>query len=770
MGLFSSKKKTKVYTATIRVVADDQIPDTPKNSTLKGIIRKENIAEHMVDGVLNSLPIKAGRMFRYAKKNYAYGLPRGSIETDIQGEDIVQQVISREVGYPVTLDYFKYSSLNSLHVGWKRLVGEYGYNSQTNELEVLSIREGVPVYLNNMLAVYTQETFDDAEPGDLDQWGTSPSAGFTPERPLGAFSSIWKYAAGTPYVLDPTAEIDRVEVLYSFEVELEELVGGLTVITKELMEGTLFLDVPAVNETVPHYHAKYTNPQGLSQYWMYAEGYGGYPEVDAIHKTDYDEIGTYFPFTYFRLDKKNRTLERFRDRPEYKTTKKMLSYLDMDYDALAKSIHQSPTIDDIEQALMIWAVPADTENEEERRYLFEYFHLLFYASTSTFNLAGTLADGLGEFNNRGSQAITIKDKAYTMNLKYQGISKRRVAGKIGTGKVGSHHSEYGEDTTVEKYTNTNGDRQRGLMERVVKVPYYSYRKQVNATFYEEIRVYNPTLTYTVWDGKNVVAKGKSKSLLIPLDHSITKLLPILKREILYSRSLHFVMNTRITTKEKWYQSGVFKIVMIIIAAVVTFFFPPGGAALWAGIIGAGIVIHMITALVVSLIINMVVGAAITMVTKVLGAEVAMVLAIALIAYGGYQGVSQGLSFTQTMATNVVTLGTNLVKASVSEYFRAEGDVLNKQTGEFELMVTSKNKELDEAKKLLDSGIDINPYEFVGSMPMVVWGESPKDLYMRTVESGNIGMATIEMVGSYVDVALTLPRVNTTLGFGMPIDD
>lgn len=768
MGLFSSKKKTKVYTATVRVVSDAQIPDTPKSSTLKAILRRENIAEHMVDGVINSLPIKAKRMLRYAESKYAYGLPKSTVVTDLDGQDIVQQVISEQVGYPITMGYFKYSSLNSLHVGWSKLVGQYGYNSNTNELEVLSQREGVPVYLKDMVAVYTQETIDEAEEGDLDQWGDSPSSGYTPERPLGAFNSIWKYAAGSKYVLNPKAVKDTIEVYYVFEVEIEEEVEGITLISKELREGMLEFDLELFDETKSYYHVEYRNQQGMRQYWTYQEGKGTYPEIDAIYKTNYDSLGTYFPFTYFRLNKRNLTDESRRDTDEYKTSKKLMDKLGLDYDSLAESVHANPGIRDIEQALMIWAVPANTENEDERRYLFDYFNLLYYNSSPVTTLASSLAESMSDFTNRGSQAIVIKDRAYEMVLKFQGISKRRVAGKVGDGKVGRHHSEYGVDIRKEVILIGNQNN-RDPEARTIETPHYSYRRQVSSTFYEEIRVYNPTLTYEVWGGKNVVASKKSESLLIPLDQSITDLIPLLKREVLFSRSLHFVMNTRITTKEKWYQSGFFKVVMIIIAVVITFFYPPGGAALWGGIAAAGVIIYSIAVIVVSLIIDFVVGAVLSFVAKTLGAEIALALAIALIAYGGYQGIQEGLSIAQTYATNVVKLGTNLVKASVSEYFRSEADVLDKETGEFKLMVETKDKEIEDAKKLLGGGLDLSPYEFIGYQPMIVWGETPKDLYSRTVESGNIGMATIEMVKQYVPISLTLPKTNSTLGFKIPED-
>jgi hypothetical protein len=47
-------------------------------------------------------------------------------------------------------------------------------------------------------------------------------------------------------------------------------------------------------------------------------------------------------------------------------------------------------------------------------------------------------------------------------------------------------------------------------------------------------------------------------------------------------------------------------------------------------------------------------------------------------------------------------------------------------------------------------------------PFIIFGENPSDYYERTVHSGNIGAHTIETISSYVDTALTLPSLNTTL--------
>lgn len=57
-----------------------------------------------------------------------------------------------------------------------------------------------------------------------------------------------------------------------------------------------------------------------------------------------------------------------------------MKYLGMNYGDLADSINQNPDIDDVEQALFMMGVPADTTNEVEQRYLFDFFNRAYVES------------------------------------------------------------------------------------------------------------------------------------------------------------------------------------------------------------------------------------------------------------------------------------------------------------------------------------------------------------------------------------------------------
>ena len=83
------------------------------------------------------------------------------------------------------------------------------------------------------------------------------------------------------------------------------------------------------------------------------------------------------------------------------------------------------------------------------------------------------------------------------------------------------------------------------------------------------------------------------------------------------------------------------------------------------------------------------------------------------------------------------------------------DALRNDYSNFNSLVSSSNESLAAANKLLEQ----NPY----ITPLTIFGESPGDFYNRTVHSGNVGVIGLGAISSYVDNALTLPKLNDTLG-------
>lgn len=768
MGLFSSKKKTKVYTSVQRVIEDNQLPETAKTAVLKYILKDgDRVSNYLLNGFVESIALRAERMYRFAERGrYYYGLPKAEVISATQGRGIVKQVIEEQVGQSITLDYYEFAPLNSIHVGWDALMRQYGYNPASNEITVLSAQYGFPVYLDDMVAVYSQASFDEADPGVFAIWGDAPNSGYTPLR-QGFLSNMVK---PTPYRVDPTAAADSVMVTFVYQPEhpapepstdpffIEEPLPPL-----EPVFGTFSIPVVDAHpdQDGEYHHVRYRTTGGAVGYWTYMNGAGDLAQVDAIYRTDFEEMGTYFPWIYYRHDKQDRTHPMYRQTEEYRSSKKLAKIIGVDYQMVGEAINSNPDIGDIEQAMVIMAVAANSEDPVDLRYLYEYFSVMYYATSGNMKEFLNRPEAFDGFTVRASQAINIKDREFQMNLSYQGISRKRRAGTVA--KIGQCTGGLENVSFTEEYQDHEGQRNK----RTITIPYHYYRKQVTKGFYDEIRVYGLKTTYVIWRGKSTSASGESDNLLVPLDRSVTSLFPLPDRERLFSRSLHNIFNTRVTTKTKWYQSGWFKSVMVIVAIVVSIFYPPGGAAMWGAIAAMGSM-YLVIAVMTVIVIQFAISQVITMFAEAVGAEWAMVVAVALMIYGGYQAFSNagGLSMEavkQATANAFVKIGTNLTKAALSVHQQGQLQDFNSELQEFELFKETKIAELEEIRKLLDMKSLIDPFEFIGEVPMIVWGEAPQDFYSRTVHSGNIGVASLDVISGYVQTCLQLPRVNESLG-------
>ena len=77
-----------------------------------------------------------------------------------------------------------------------------------------------------------------------------------------------------------------------------------------------------------------------------------------------------------------------------------------------------------------------------------------------------------------------------------------------------------------------------------------------------------------------------------------------------------------------------------------------------------------------------------------------------------------------------------------------------ESKEFDLLSKEKIKLLDTANDLLDNRSMLSPF--------VIFGEKPDDFYNRTVHSGNIGVVGVDIIHSFVDMSLALPKLHDSI--------
>lgn len=755
--MFSSKKRTVVHTSVMRAIEEDQLPETAKSGLIEAIMSGHSVSDGVVEGLLNGPTLRVDRMYEYAKNHYAYGLPEGTVYSADDAFDAVIDVIEGIVERPITVDYYKFAPLNNTHMAWVTLFESYEYNHHTNEIEALTGTTGSPVYLDYIQAYHEPE--EEGQPVDLgtrEVWGTPPTGGYTPQRQAQQNGSMSNSKLYTDYIVEDGGE----EAVRIYTISRNS--------DGDIERDSIYISLADYSDEFEYHQAKYSysmDGETHHGYFTYKENEGTYPSIDNVFNKPVDGTGTYFPIAFFRNYRQNRTDSSRHDTEQYKTTEKLLSYLYMDYQDISDSIHENPDISDVEQAALMFAVPANAESQHELRYLFDYFKSLGNLTPDPrVTSAGT--NMLGSIKNHN--AVVIKDLDFNATLSYGAITRKLRGGSVGdVGEYNSTLTSFKHIEVVDRPDPSTGNQQDMPVRVEVTVPQWVYRKQVTKSMYEEIRVNNPTMRYAIWRGRSFIGGPDSDQLLIPLDKRITDGLSLLQKEELYFRALHFVFNSRVTERVSWYQTGAFK-ALITVAAVVLTVYTAGAAygALAAAAAGATGVVAVAVAITWALIKMVVMSLAIDysfrIVIREIGIEAAFIIAIAAAVASGGMALTDTDMVMKMTAENLLFASTGFSAGIETESQRLVDDYQS-EAQEFNLMAEEKWEELEEVNNLLDSDSLLDPFTLINRDPDIYFGENPDDFYNRTVHSGNIGTLGIESVESYVDISLTLPKIESSLG-------
>ena len=755
MGLFSSRKETIVGTSVVRLIKDDDLPDAIKTGVTKAIFEDGDVSEYVLEELIGSIGVKAERAYEYAQRSYTHGLPSSDIVEASQARAQVQAVLSQIEGQDVLVEYNYFGPPNSLHLGWSLLISQHGYDPVTNKFAGLSALKEHDVFLDDMVVCIPPETVATYTPGVLAQWGLSPKSGPSPSR-RGISSSVGAMVRHSPVEVDPDAGDDYVRVEYVWETK--EVVGGAeggtTVATLHRGEFRIPLTEAYGQVNADHFQAKYF-VNGVPKYWSYRAGLGTYPTLDAAFDKPPKITGSFFPFLYFRYDKKSELEDKTTD--SFKTSKKLSKYFGLDYEDVSKTINENPDIKDVQQAMLVMALPANTKVEVERKYVYKFFDNWFYSKNRQFRtpVTGYIAQTQAKDLNYNRSSVIIQDKRFKMALSNTGIYKRRVAGNIG--KIGEHASGVRvELVKVDELVNaTTGE----IIESTRPINVHYYRKQITQHLYDEIEVFDLKMLYYVFGEYTTTGDEDDDILLIPIDRAITDDYSMADKEQLYARSLHMVFNSMVIVTVKWYQQDWFLGIIQFVGLFMTIL---GIGPLITSIINAAISGSIavfnaaVMALLKKLLMGFLIGLAFQAFVKAVGLDAAFLIALVAAAIGYGTNMLNNINGVPgaPWADQLINLASGLTKA-ITKTLADLMAGLKEAYESFQAFKDESQKQLEEANKLLETNNHLSPF--------VIFGESPNDFYNRTVHSGNIGINAINAISSYVETALTLPKLDETIG-------
>ena len=210
-------------------------------------------------------------------------------------------------------------------------------------------------------------------------------------------------------------------------------------------------------------------------------------------------------------------------------------------------------------------------------------------------------------------------------------------------------------------------------------------------------------------------------------------------------------------KIKWYQRGWFATLIKIVGFIIAVITLQPQIAAWAAAIAGGTsaaISAALWALMQKLLQGLIIGFLFKLFVKAVGTDLAFLIALVAAAYGAYEALETGSIAGAPWATDLLQLSNGLTNAITSTIADAMSG-LKEAYDSFSAFREEASAALDKANDLLETNNHLSPF--------VIFGESPNDFYNRTVHAGNTGTNAIQAISSYVDMALTLPKLNDTLG-------
>lgn len=815
MGLFSSKTKTYVSTSVNRIVEDKLVPNSTKSGILKAVLKDTDLGKTIQMELNNSIAVRTDKMFRLGRDKYTYGNPTGEYRYSSLGIEPTLNVLNTLEGQEVTPIYFRYGGANYFHFATKWLIENEIYDIYTRKV----VHNYNPIFGHSRLIDgyvigaelffpenYTEDpSLEEVERIGLNVLGFSEVITEEPKEEdpfadmLASLQNMDKYLR---YEFDfktaPNIAEPSVSIIYQYKNPnfKEDSIGSGSGESNEnnprpkppkYLTDSFYVLMPPLDKVKDYIQVAYTtvNEPNKVRFWTYEVGSGVYPQLDEIANEPPEEeiLGTFYPRIYFRRDKTPVNKDHYTD--AYNTGAKVVKAIGINYDDILDSIHENPDIGDIEQAYLTLGVPINSTNQTDLKYLYEFYDAIHKAGVfipindngTTQRQVGSTTGGFFSStyislfnrilnplraNKYGLPVVnfSMKDGYFSSSLKCSGVYKRRVIGSIG--KIGEYSSIIGRFEEFEKIeTDPKLIRLREFISSSKKLFGLSIRirKQISSRVYEEIQIDNPISTQNIRGSHytNATLEEDIENLLIPIDRNIARSFPLNKREELFSRGLHFVFNSFVQVKVKWYQQGWFKSILQIAAVVITVI--SLGSSSYLAALASATTASAVGAVILNIVMDMVIGYLIMQagvfilqsIDPQLLAILSVIITVATLTYGYIQtGSPKGMPWAEhaLKASNVLN---KAAENNMKELYKDLADEYSEFLDELKLAEES----LETAKDLLYNNNYLSPYTLMG--------ETPQEFYTRTIHAGNIGAHTLKAVNTYVDRALKLPTIDDTLG-------
>ena len=777
MGLFSGKKKIYV-SSVVYPLGEDEGPKkrdflkyTVLNATMTGA---PSIADALAQGYLKGQGMALRNCFQYAREKYSEGVPMSAAKyiEEPNRDELISVLAPKHPGSAIEILTLMVGTAD--HEWWAEqyLAQEFGYDRTEQRFE----RPPSGVDADAAIAY-------DLEPSGLirillmSAGGATKVIDFRPGNGYKAmtdfvhcaYQGVQTFDSGIVTEVRPKnpGEIDSVSV----SVEEVARAGETQTTTIRI---TVDVDESGPNATVKT--SKVVEVRTRPQYFLYRLGAGTHPVIDAWVSGG-DLVSPYYPAVPLRRDNKDMLAADKHGTELYKTSKKLVSRLGLDIDGLGKDLNGNAGVKDVDHAYIVFGVSLNTKSQEGKRYLFRFFEYLrgitAPATTKAAHDIWRIAFQAGNKNAPPQvnmlEIYSTKDRAnnYDIKIQWDYIDTTLKSGQIYPGAgVGDVDISMGGSRVEFSFRN--------LDIKLDSSKLYA-RRQVDADTYEELEIAGLVYDNYIYKGKSVnvtawdmFSDPDEQGFIVPLNQRIIREMSLRDVTDLSYQCCHMVLNCYKVVKQKWYQTGIFKVILMIIAIVLCYFFPPAGVAMMAGLMVAYIGISILLAMIIASIIYVLAAMIILQIlmkvaTKWFGATWGPIIVIiaAFVAGQWGQAVQTGATAANAGITAIDVINASAaVLQAYGHYTQMKTLDVYKDIGKLEMEYEKKFKELEEmTEKMLGTNTDLLDIQAMTDATYRLHFEPMETFLSRTLlTGGDVCEITNGQIENFAALGLQLPTI------------
>lgn len=369
-----------------------------------------------------------------------------------------------------------------------------------------------------------------------------------------------------------------------------------------------------------------------------------------------------------------------------------------------------------------------------------------------------------------------------MTIGWNYVSETTHSGQAWSGaKQGQLRARYAGDITLTRKNIRTASNSGSAKKLEVTYTFYSMQEyellwQDGNNTYRKLRVLGLNHNNRVYKNKSVhidvaeaMGDAEESGFIIPLHTNIYRSMSLVRSTQLSTACSYLVMNSYKKVKQKWYQTGAFKIVVVVVAVVVSVFTAgAGGAGILGayGAVGASLGFVGLAAVIVGAVANAIAAMVlISIITKVstalFGDKLGFIIAAiaSMVAMNVGTALSTGTSLSTLAsemmnAQNIMQL-TSSVGNGISQYINASTAATiqkaEKVMQQYNTDMMAINKQYEEMFGTAGQGV-IDPMQFVSM-------ESLDSFLSRTLMTGSdIADLSLDMIGNYSDMTLNTDLV------------